>query len=106
MEDEDDNLGPATLSTPLIPVQDVRAEALFVRRSDSAPVDSIVELSDDQAAVSAGASVLIEVYANFVCDSFEGQLFNEPSSALFDFNSEYRIANPGMTITSTPVILF
>ena len=24
----------------------------------------------------------------------------------FDFDSEYRIANPGMTITSTPVILF
>lgn len=30
------------------------------------------------AAVSAGASVLIEVYANFVCDSFEGQLFTSP----------------------------
>jgi hypothetical protein len=105
MGDQDETFGPATVSTPVIPVLDLHADSILSSDFNSAPVDSIVDISNDQVAVSAGASVLFELFASFVFDNIEG-LFHEGSVAFFDFDSEYQISNPGMTITSTPVILF
>lgn len=105
MGDQDETFGPATVSTPVIPVLDIHADSILSSDFNSAPVDSIVDISNDQVAVSAGASVLFELFASFVFDNIEG-LFHEDSVAFFDFDSEYQISNPGMTITSTPVILF
>jgi hypothetical protein len=94
----------ATVSTPIIDVLDLHANSLFSSSSNDSPVNSIVDISNDQVAVSPGETVLLEVYASFMFASIDGT-FHE-SYALFDFDSEFQIANPNMTITSTPVILF
>jgi hypothetical protein len=102
MGDQDATFGPATLQTPIIDVLDLHAESDFFgsRGFNSAPVDSIVDISNDQVAVSAGATVVFELFASFVFDNINDGV------AFFDFSEGYQISNPGMTITSTPVILF
>ena len=102
MGDQDETFGPATLQTPAIHVLDLHAESDFFGSRDfnSAPVDTIVDLSNDQVAVSAGATVVCELFASFVFDNINDGV------AFFDFADEYQVSNPGMTITSTPVILF
>jgi hypothetical protein len=105
MDDQDGTFGPATLSTPIIPVLDLHAESIFLSRSNSAPVNTIVGISNSQVTVSAGAAVVFEVFASFVFDNVDGVLGGE-SYALFDFDSGFQISNPNMTVTSAPWILF
>ena len=101
----DDPDGSATLVTPIIPVLNLHAQSVFGGVFKAAPVNSTVDVSNDQVTVSGGGTVIFEVFASFVFDNADGVLGSN-SYAVFDFDSGYEISNPGMTLTAAPWILF
>jgi hypothetical protein len=100
----DDPDGLPIVTTPAIQVLNLHAESLFGGSFAAAPVNSTADVSNDQVTVSAGATVLFEVFASFVFDS-DGGAFGSKSYAVFDFDSGYEISNPGMTLIAAPWIL-
>jgi hypothetical protein len=100
-DDQDDS---GTVTTPIIPVLNLHAESVFSGSFNAAPVNSMVDVSNDQVTVAGGATVIFEVFASFVFDS-DGGAFGSKSYATFDFDSGYEISNPGMTLVAAPWIL-
>jgi hypothetical protein len=100
----DDQDGLPTVTTPIIPVLNLHAESVFGGVFNAAPVNSTVDVSNDQVTVSGGATVIFEVFASFVFDNADG-VFGSNSYAGFDFDSGYEISNPGMTLIAAPWIL-
>jgi hypothetical protein len=92
------------VTTPVIPVLNLHAESVFSGVFEAAPVNSTVDVSNDQVTVSGGATVIFEVFASFVFDNDDGA-FGSNSYAVFDFDSGYEISNPGMTLIAAPWIL-
>jgi len=92
------------VTTPIIPVLDLHAHSWFSGSFNAAPVNSAVDVSNDQVTVAAGATVIFEVFASFVFDNADGA-FGSKSYATFDFDSGYEISNPGMTLIAAPWIL-
>jgi hypothetical protein len=101
MEDQDGTFGPATLRTPIVRVLDLKTRSSWFGASfNSAPVDSIFDVSYSQIGVSSGATLVFELYASFTFTNRDG-------IANFDFGSEhFQISNPGLMITSYPWIIF
>jgi hypothetical protein len=100
----DDQDGLPTVTTPIIPVLNLHAESVFGGVFNAAPVNSTVDVSNDQVIVSGGATVIFEVFASFVFDNADG-VFGSKSYAVFDFDSGYEISNPAMTLIAAPWIL-
>jgi hypothetical protein len=92
------------VTTPAIPVLDLHAHSWFSGSFNAAPVNSTVDVSNDQVTVAAGATVIFQVFASFVFDNDDGA-FGSNSYAVFDFDSGYQISNLGMTLVAAPWIL-
>jgi hypothetical protein len=96
--------GSTPVTTPIIPVLNLHAGSWFSGVFNAAPVNSTVDVSNDQVIVAGGATVIFEVFASFVFDNADGA-FGSKSYAVFDFDSGYEISNPGMTLIAAPWIL-
>lgn len=76
-----------TVSSPSIHVLDLHAHSTFGSASNSAPLDSLIDVAYD-LAVSGGETIVIEVYASFTYTNWHGR-------ATFDFaGRDFQIRPP------------